>query len=426
MSLELFFNENYIAFIILAGLFVIMFAYRDVHIPAGKNFILIAIVILVMCIAHCIEHWASLSPDRLNMRIISSVVHYILQPLVFYLELIIIIPESDKEIKSHKLLLALPIIANTIIYLIALGKNELVFWYDAEHIFHRAALGYSIYVVTLIYFLLLMQWSMKYLKVHDTKRSIMLHFMLVVAVITGILEAINIAPGYIDEAFAFGALMYYVYLVTIYDGEMQASLAKKDLELTQNKLTLLRQQIRPHFVFNSLHIIKSLIRSDQSRAITAIEDFSEYLRANVNAIESDKLIMFEEELSLIEAYTSLALADRSKNITIEYDIQEHYFRIPPLTVEPIVENAIKHGLRYGGILSLSTRRDGNDIVIVVSDNGVGFDESNKNKDESHKSTGLENVRTRLREQCNGTLDITSHKDGTDVTIRLPQHERNMA
>ena len=421
-NLELFLAENYMAFVILIGLLAIMYAYRNVHVPAGKNFAVIAAVLFIMCIAHSAERWALQSPDRLNLRLLSSIIHYVLQPLVIYLELIIINPLSDKSRNLKLWLLSLPLIVNTFLYITAPLTHELVFWYDDSYTFHRGILGYSVYLVTLFYMCLLIYWSIIYFKAHDRKKGALLFFMIGSAVVTAVLEARDIASGYIDEAFAFGALMYYVYLVTLYEAEVQANLARKELELSQSKLTLLRQQIRPHFVFNSLYIIKSLIRTNPAKAITALEDFSDYLRANVNAIESDKLISFEQELSLVNSYVSLALADESKNISVEYDIKEENFRLPPFTVEPMVENAIRHGLRNGGVVTLSTRREGNEIVIVVSDNGLGIEESLKDKGKKREGTGIENVRIRLAEQCNGTLEISSSSEGTDITIRIPQEE----
>lgn len=138
--------------------------------------------------------------------------------------------------------------------------------------------------------------------------------------ITGVLEGLNITTGYIDEAFALGAFLYYIYLITIHESQIEKALDKKELELSENKIRLLREQIRPHFIFNSLHIIKSLIRTDQKKAVQTLEDFSDYLRVNFDVMTSDKLISFDAELEHIEAYVSLTLAKGDNNINIKYDI----------------------------------------------------------------------------------------------------------
>lgn len=414
-------TANYITFLILGGLLIMMLVYRDIRLPATRNFLLIVIVLFVMGISISLERWADLSTDRTNIRMVVSVLHYILQPLVIYLELVIIMPDDDNSARPRQLLLALPMLINTAVYLAAPFAGELVFWLREDNSFHRGPLGFTIYIVTFFYLALLILWSIRFFRSEDKRQSIILFFMTGIAVLTGVLEGSNIASGYIDETFALGVFLYYMYLVTIHEAEMQTSLARKEAELSESKVTLLRQQIRPHFVFNSLQIIKSLIRSDQEKAVRSLEDFSDYLRANIDVISSDSLISFEEELAHTEAYVSLALADDNKDINVEYDIAERWFRLPPLTVEPMVENAIRHGLANGGTVRLSTRSEADDIVIVISDNGSGFTDTGTAQEKERTGAGIENVRTRLATMCNGSLEIESEPGGTEVTIRIPKN-----
>lgn len=419
MNLEIFFNENYLVFLLLGGLLIVMYAYRGVKLPASRNFVLLIFIILAMCVASGIETWACDSPDRALIRTIVSVIHYILQPFVIYLELVIIMPEG-KNTFSCRLLLALPIIINSIIYLIAPFTGDLVFNYDEDYYFNRGPLGYSIYIVTFLYLALFLYWSFRFLKRNERRKGILLFFMVGIGILTGVLEYLNVVTGYIDEAFALGVFLYYMYLITLHESKMQAKLAMQEIEISRSKVELLRQQIRPHFIFNSLHIIKSLIRTDQDKAAECLEDFSDYLRANIDAISSDNLIAFDDELSYIKTYVSLALADDSKNICVEYDINEKDFRLPPLSIEPLVENAIRHGLRDGGNVKLSTCADGDFIVITVSDNGKGFESDSTDKERTRMGTGIENVRTRLATLIEATLDISSSDKGTDVTVKIPR------
>ena len=348
-------SENYITLLLLAGLVIIMIAYRENRLAATKNFQHIIVIILLMSISFSAERWAIDSPDRIDVRIWASVIHYLLQPFIIYFELVIIMPPGELKDRTKKWLLALPIIINSAIYLAAPFAGTLVFSYDSNYHFNRGPLGWSIYIVTYLYLGLLLVWSIRFFRLNDKRKSIILFFMVGIAVLTGILEALNIATGFIDESFALGLLIYYIYLITVHEAQMQANLVSKELELSQNKVRLLRNQIQPHFVFNSLQIIKSLIRTDQAKAVVCLEDFSDYLKANLNAITSDKLVSFDTERSHIEAYTALALADSSKNINIEYDIKERLFYLPPLTIEPLVENAIRHGVSKGGTVTISTR-----------------------------------------------------------------------
>lgn len=419
-DLASFIAENYITYLILGGLVIVMIAYRGVRLPAVRNYQLIVLVLLLMSLAFSFERWSTLSPDRINVRIAASVIHYILQPLVIWLELIVIMPESERSGRSGRFLLALPAIINAVIYLAAPFAGHLVFWYDDNYWFHRGPLGLSVYIVTFFYLALLVMWTVRFFRSDDKRKSIILLFMTGIAVLTGVLEGLNIVPGYIDEAFALGIFFYFMYVVTMHESEMQASLARKELELSQSKVSLLRQQIRPHFIFNSLQIIKSLIRSDQEKAVRSLEDFSDYLRANIDAISSDSLISFEEELAHTEAYVDLALADENKGINVEYDIQERYFRIPPLTVEPMVENAIRHGLAKGGTVRISTRSEAGDILIVISDDGTGFTDQGTDREKARTGAGIENVRSRLVALCGGSLEISSDANGTAVLMRIPK------
>ena len=430
-------SENYITFLLLGGLLVVMYAYRDIHLPATRNFLLIILVLFLMSVSNSLERWAVLSPDRRTMRIAMSVLHYCLQPYVIWLELVIIMPQADRKRRLKMFLLSIPLLWNTIVYLIAPWVGKLVFWYEEDYTFRRGPLGYSIYVVTFFYLLLLLDWSFRCLRQNDRRKAIILLFLIFSGVLTGILEGMNLITGYIDEAFAFGVFLYYMYLVTYHELEMQNSLAKKELELSENRTKLLQEQIRPHFIFNSLHVIKSLIRTDQEKAIKGVEDFSDYLQANLEVMTSNKLIPFEDELDHVEAFVSLALADESKGITVKYDIQEWYFRVPPLSIEPLVENALYHGIkntRGGGVIRVEGTLKDSKVVISVIDNGCGMEPERLlkvrrgikfKKPAASEIFGLYNVNERISLNFGPEYGIeidSEYMKGTIVKIILPMQE----
>ena len=424
MNFALLLNENYLVYLLLTGLLVIMYIYKDNGPTDNWIFINIAIILVAMSIADGVERWALLSPDRSNIRVAASVVHYLLQPLALYLELAVVMPQQENRNRALILVLRLMIVVNTFIYLLAPFAGELVFYYDADYAFHRGPLGYFVYIITFVYLTTLLYYSFVATKGDDKKKGIVLLFMGATGFLTGILEFLNIVTGFVDEAFALGLFLYYMYLIAVHESEMQAELARSELELSRSKVKLLRQQIRPHFVFNSLQIIKSLIRSDEDKAVECLEDFSDYLRANVDAIASDKLISFDQELAHIKAYVSLALADESKGVHVVYDIQEQDFNLPALTIEPLVENAIRHGLEKGGTVTLATHDEGPNVVITVADDGVGFKLKATDQEKKRMGTGLANVRARLATQVSGTLDIESSEGGTTVTVRIPKQRES--
>lgn len=420
VDLEYLISGNYMAFALLGGLLIMMYAYRDVKLPASKTFELVAAVLLAMCISHSVEYWAMLSPDRINVRVAASTMHYLLQPLVIFLELVVLVPPNTSKLR--KALFTLPLIFNTVVYLAAPFAGHLVFCYDKDYAFNRGPLGLTIYIVTFLYLGMLLYWSARHFHTKNKRMSIVLMFVAGIAILTGIFEGFNIAAGHIDESFALGVFLFYMYLVTVHERDVEESLILKELEFSRKELSLLKQQIRPHFVFNSLHIIKSLIRSNPNKAAQCLEDFSDYLRANLDVLKSSELVSFDTELENIEAYVSLVLADESKDVNVIYDIKERFFRLPPLSIEPLVENAIIHGIAGGGTVTLSTSSDDKSYIVVVKDDGVGFDTGGTKQEKERRGIGVENVRARIEKQCSGTVDIKSGSSGTVVTVKIPKKQ----
>ena len=111
-------------------------------------------------------------------------------------------------------------------------------------------------------------------------------------------------------------------------------------------------------------------------------------------------------------------------LDVIYDVEVTDFKLPPLTVEPLVENAVKHGVtkkRGGGIVTISTHRTEHGVQITVADTGVGFDPDNYMED-GKPHVGIRNVRDRLHSMVGGTLSITSSKDGTVAVVTIPVKE----
>ena len=183
-------------------------------------------------------------------------------------------------------------------------------------------------------------------------------------------------------------------------------------------------QIQPHFLYNSLTVIKHFCRRDPELAEKAVVDFSTYLRGNMDSLNIDVPIMFETELKHTNAYLSLEKLRFEDNLQIKYDIECTDFSLPPLTLQPIVENAVRHGVRETddgkGTVTIATRELDDRYEITVSDNGNGFDpQQHPETDKPH--IGIENVRYRLKNMCGGTLAFDSViGQGTVATISVPK------
>ena len=170
--------------------------------------------------------------------------------------------------------------------------------------------------------------------------------------------------------------------------------------------------MRPHFIYNTMTSIYYLCSQNPEQAQKVTLDFTNYLRKNFTAIACEGTILFSEELEHAKAYLSIEQVQFEENLFVEYDTPHINFRIPPLTLQPIVENSVKHGLDPDSgplhILIL-TRETESDSVIIVEDDEVGF-----KFDGNKENFALQNIKKRLEIFCNGNLTISPREGGGTV------------
>lgn len=205
--------------------------------------------------------------------------------------------------------------------------------------------------------------------------------------------------------------------------EQATTIVKQERLINEANINITLSQIQPHFLYNSLNVIRYLCKHNTEEAENAINDFSDYLRGNMSALSNKECIPFERELKHLSSYIALEKKRFGKRLKVQYDIQEKGFVIPALCLQPIVENSIKYGLmnRLDGIIvKISTYSDKRNYILTVEDNGIGFDYDNIIKDgKSH--IGIKNVRDKLKLMCDGNLIIDSKMNvGTKVIIVLPK------
>jgi len=252
------------------------------------------------------------------------------------------------------------------------------------------------------------------------------------------LDVINTFTRLIPErslmrtGFVITVLMLFVqYLLFI--KKCISELRKVDLlkrELVESRMSIALSQIQPHFLFNSLTAIRSLCLSSPERAEQAVCDFSYFLRANLDSLSSTVPIGAAQEIEHVKSYMRLEKMRFGERLNIVYDIQTLDFVLPPLTIQPIAENAVRYGVTKrvgGGTVTVSIHELDDYIQISVTDNGVGFDPNElKNKaldGDGRTHIGIENVRNRLKTQCGGELTIVSQKGiGTTVVMTLDRRK----
>jgi hypothetical protein len=198
---------------------------------------------------------------------------------------------------------------------------------------------------------------------------------------------------------------------------------KAEHKLNESRISIMLSQIQPHFLYNALAVISRLCDKDPAQAKKATINFSNYLRGNMNLLESAEPIPFENELNHTMSFLNLENAMYGEALNVIYDIQTKYFKLPALTVQPIVENAVKHGIgkkEGGGTVTISTKETEGSYFVIVKDDGVGFEQANIG-DDGQQHIGINNVKLRLSAQCGGSLEIESSPgEGTTATIIIPK------
>ena len=242
---------------------------------------------------------------------------------------------------------------------------------------------------------------------------------------------------------AYAVSLYLIYV--FFREKHERQLLEKERTVNAAQAKIYAQQMQPHFIFNSLMAIETLVRTDPDKAEECIENLSGYLRGNIDALMSDKWIPFSMELSHIREFVTLELADPSRQFAIEYDLEVQDFTIPALTIQPIVENAVKHGAlsrKDGtGRVRLKTERHGSMIRILVEDNGVGYrkacdtdsasapdrhpeevddrESGHPANTKEHEGVGLRSAKNRILIQCGGSFHFEQGEDGARTVILIP-------
>ncbi len=304
-----------------------------------------------------------------------------------------------------------------------------IYYFDEGNHYHR---GPYYPVILIIPILMMVEYFITLLYYRDrmTKKQMAPFYGIVAAVI--ICTAIQ-SLFYGLQMIVFGASVGAMLLLsTIFKDQseqyelQQENLRQREQELSQSKINAMMLQINPHFIYNTLGSIDSLCETDVRAAQELIQDFSMYLQNNYTDLSSQPMIPFADELDHLKQYLKIEQV-RFPNLRINYEINTDDFMIPSLSVQPLAENAVNHGIfhrpKSAGTITVSSGRTNEGYVVRVSDDGIGFDPSEISPDDGKSHIGINNVRTRLSILCSGRLEIESVKGtGTVCRIVIPYKE----
>ncbi len=349
---------------------------------------------------------------NIPQRVVVDTYGYIIRPVVLALFFHVI---NDKS----KIIIPVWILTgiNSAVFIVS-AFTGVAFSITPENTFDRGPLGYTCHIISLILiFVLLIQ------TIREKNRGGIAGSFIPIANVFLIVGsvAVDYFFGRLDSPVSFltiamcsAAVFYYIWLHLQFVREHEEDLR------AQQRIRIMISQIQPHFMFNTLSTIQALCRIDPEKAFETTEKFGTYLRNNIESLNKSELIPLRKELEHTKIYADIEMI-RFPKIRVEYYIEDEDFSVPTLTIQPLVENAIRHGVRgrNDGRVIVATRKVNGFHEIMIRDNGKGFDADNIDELEA-SHIGLRNVRDRIESMCNGEMEIESHPDrGTTITLAIP-------
>ncbi len=374
--------------------------------------LIIAALVVTLVAQNVLDFWVEQDSTQRVARTILGIYGYSVRPAVLVLFMYLF--GTKRRIWPFWTLVG----ANALIYSTALFSG-VSFSIDETNHFLRGPLGYSCHVVSgVLLFCLLWITVRAFRRIKKAEMWIpLLNALLIIAcVLMDSVFATDLRSPvtFLTVGIVISTVFYYIWL------HLQFVRAhERDLMATQ-RIQIMMTQVQPHFLFNALNTIRALYAKDPPMGDRILEDFSTYLRQNLETLDRTDLIPIKKELEHTRLYAEIE-ALRFPQIRVEYRIEDDAFSIPALTIQPLVENAIRHGVRScrEGRVTVSTAHETGGHRITIEDNGVGFDPVKERPDgEAH--IGIQNVRERIEQMCGGTMILRSEiGKGTDVTLFIP-------
>lgn len=294
--------------------------------------------------------------------------------------------------------------------------------YDEYNRYHQQDLFWISQVFPTISFLTCMIVTLRYIKVLKAKEWLSLLLYPFAPIASYVIEIIYPELWIAHAGSAFTMLLMYV---TLYVEQRQQNI-RQEAELSDARVSIMLSQIQPHFLYNALSAIDKLYYENQEEGHRAILTFSKYLRGNLDSLARKEPIHFSDELTHVRHYLWLEELRFGAKLQVVFDIQADDFFLPVLTLQTIVENAVRYGVtkkKSGGTVTIRVLEFEHDHQIEVEDDGVGFDPAAPPAD-GRSHTGISNVRERLASMCGGELTIHSETGkGTSVIILIPKRGR---
>ena len=303
--------------------------------------------------------------------------------------------------------------------LLAAQFSTFYYYYDSQGNFHRGQLFFVYVMLASVSLVVSAVYIFRYYALFKKLELTLYIFFITIPAAAVIAQMFIQGLSLVNIAITASFIMLFV----TYEMEYADAMAERERERARERISMYQHQIQPHFIFNSLALIRSMC-ADNQEAREAISHFSGFLRSSVDILSHEGCVKFEEELQTINDYIYMQQKRFGDKLRVSYDTQSMDFEIPPFVLQILVENSIRHGIRRkesgsGEIIIRSLENDKN-YIVEVEDDGVGFD-AEKQIDEAH--AGLKNIRERLGLMSGGKLDMISpigESGGTLARIYIPK------
>ncbi len=345
------------------------------------------------------------------VRTLCSIYGYSVRPLIILIFCYIL--DYEKNYTPFWILIGI----NTVISMTSLF-SDICFYIGSDNHFYRGPLGYSSHICSAIMIAYMIYLTLSAKTVKRRFQVIIPVFNTAMIIFAVLLDTFIVKKDssvtFLSVAMIISCPFYYIWL------HLQFVYKHEKALMAEQRIRIMMSQIQPHFLYNTLSSIQALCRIDPEQAFNVTEKFGTYLRQNIDTLDKPQLIPFKNELEHTQVYCEIEMI-RFPTVSVKYDTRDTDFLVPALTVQPLIENAIRHGVRIRekGLVTVYTRKIEGYHEIVIHDNGKGFDVNQKHSpDEKH--IGISNVRERIEKMCGGTLTIDSIiGEGTTVTILIP-------
>ncbi|MEA4986547.1 MAG: histidine kinase [Anaerovorax sp.] len=408
--------ENYILIAMVVGTYFVVSMKSAVDILIKKRMVINMTLLLILSIAEFYMNYLKEQAMVGLPLIITGITYYALKPLVMASVINMVEPKNK--------LIYVPAIVNFLFYCGAFFKNS-VFYFGPDGRLELGLVGYAFIVTDWVYWIIfLLILNMKFYRKADVNR-LSVFFCIAWLMTANIMESMGMRTGILTETYAVAFLFYYL-VIHVYISQQVNE--EKEIKLREQRVSLMLSQIQPHFLYNTLNTITALCRANPKLAEETTIKFSRYLRENMYSMGENDTHPFSQELEHTNIYLDIEKLRFRDRVKVEYDIKSDDFNMPILTLQPIVENAVKHGIckkLEGGTIKISTEKKGRDHIITIADNGIGF-EIDKALNDGRPHVGIQNVNERLKSTVKAEMEITSLIGiGTTVKIIIPGERKNI-